>query len=173
MDGIAVNIIMLLLKGIPEGFLATLALHVFTRTKIDIKKYLYLSFTYVAATYLIRLLPITIGVNTVLSFFVLILIFQLAYKAQLSKVIGAIASSAVILILIAISEVLNMLLLTLMYGQDTATQLFNSSDGLTQSLSTIPSTVFYGIFVFAGYFIIKQYDKRKQKHGDVGKKTGK
>ena len=33
MDGIAVNIIMLLLKGIPEGFLATLALHFFNQNE--------------------------------------------------------------------------------------------------------------------------------------------
>jgi len=173
MNGISVSIIMLLLKGIPEGFLATLALHIFTRTKLDIKKYVFLSFTYVAATYLIRLLPITIGVNTVLSFFVLILIFQLSYKTQLSKVINSIASSAVILILIAFSEVLNIMVLTMMYGKDKAAELFNSPDGLIQSINTLPSTIFYALFILAGYFIIKQYDKRKQKHGNVGKETGK
>ena len=115
-------------------------------------------------------MPITIGVNTVLSFFVLILIFQLAYKAQLSKVITAIASSAVILILIAISEVLNILFLSLLYGQEKATQLINSSNGLTQSLGTLPSTVFYALFVFAGYFILKEYDKRKEKMETLARK---
>ena len=54
MSDISVNLIVLLLKGIPEGLLATFALHAFTRTKVNFEKYLMLSAIYVVATYLIR-----------------------------------------------------------------------------------------------------------------------
>ena len=172
MNGIAVNTTMFFLKGIPEGLLIILALHFFTRTKIQPKKYFLLCFIYISATYLIRLLPITLGVNTVLSLFVMILAFQFIYNGQLSNVIHSIASAAVILILVAISEVLNMMLLTFLYGQAKAEALFNASNGLTKSLYTIPSTVFLAILIFAGYFILKKIDMRKKNNGKAGKTTG-
>lgn len=173
MDGIASSVAVLLMKGIPEGMMATLALHLFTRTKVDFKKYLLLSFIYILATYLIRFLPITLGVNTVLSLFVLILCFQFAYKYQLSKVISSIVSAFVIMILIAVSEVINMVLLTALYGEARAEELFNSRVGIEYSLSGMPSTIFTAIFILIGYFIIKNFDKRKQKNGEAGKETGK
>jgi len=171
-DGIAVDIIMLFLKGIPEGLLVILALHFFTRTKIQPKKYFLICFIYVGATYLIRLLPITLGVNTVLSLFIMILAFQFIYNGQLSKVIRSIASAAVILILVAVSEVLNMLLLTILYGQTKAEALFNASNALIKSLYTIPSTVFFAILIITGYFILKKLDMRKNTNGKDGKTTG-
>ena len=172
MSGIAVSIIMLLIKGIPESMLNVLALHFFTRTKINIKIYFLLSFIYLLSIYLIRFLPITLGVNTVLSLFVLILSFQFVYRPQLSKVIRTITASAIILILVAISEVCNMLLLTVLYGETAAMELFNSSQGLTKSIYTIPSTVFLAIFVFAGYLILKKFGKRKISNGEDSKKIG-
>lgn len=172
MSSISVNIIMLFLKGIPEGLLAPLALHIFTRTKINTIKYLLLSFIYIVTTYLIRLLPVTIGVNTIVTLLVLIVCFQIAYKPQLSKVVRLVVSAVVMTLLIVISELLNMLLLTAMYGQEKAKELFNSSDGWTQVFSTLPSTVFLGLLILAGYFILKSIDKRKNEHGKTGTETG-
>jgi len=172
MNGIAVNIIVLLIKGIPEGLLVVLALHIFTRTKVDIKRYLLLSFIYITAIYLIRFLPITLGVNSVLSLFVLIIGFQVVNKPQLSQAIRTIAFAAVILILVAVSEVLNMLLLTVIYGEAKAAELFNASDGLIKSISATPTNVFLAIFIFIGYLILKKKDKRKIADGEAGKEIG-
>lgn len=172
MNGISTSIAVLLMKGIPEGFMATLALHLFTRTKVQPKKYFMLSLIYIVATYLIRLLPITLGVNTVLSLFVLILCFQFAYKYQLSKVISSIVSAFIIMIIIAVSEIINMIMLTMMYGEAKAEELFNSSVGIEYSLSGLPSTIFIAVFILIGYFIIKNIEKRKQKSGKANKKTG-
>jgi len=172
MSSIAVNIIVLLIKGIPEGMLAVLALHLFTRTKLHPKKYLFLSFIYIAATYLIRFLPIALGVNTVLSLFVLIISFQLTYKTQLSQMIRAIVSSAVVLITIAISEVINMLGLIAIYGQSKAESMFTSQDGLIKSISTTPTNLIFALFMLIGYLILKKIDKRKLDNGETGTKTG-
>ena len=171
MHGISTSVAVLLITGIPQGVLSPLALHLFTRTKIEIKKYLFLSFIFIITTYLIRFLPITLGVNTVLSLLVLILSFQLAYKSQITKLVSSVISSIIIVLLIAISEILNMLLLMMLYGQTRAEELFVSSVGITQSISTIPSTVFFAIFIIIGYFLLKGIDKRKQKNGKTGKET--
>lgn len=174
MTGISVSIAVLLIKGLPEGLLVAWAIHIFTGTRVEIKKYFLLSLIYVLATYLIRLLPITLGINTVLVLFVLIFAFQIIYKAGLSKVIRAIISSVIVLILIAFSEVLNVLLLTSLYGREAAERLFTSADGLTRALYSSPSNVFLGLFVVAGYFIMKFVQKKRTvKNGKVCEETGK
>jgi hypothetical protein len=160
MNGISVDINVLLINGVPQSLLMVLALHIFTETKIDKIKYFVLSAIYLIATYLIRLLPIALGVNSVLSLIVIIFTFQFAYKAQLSQVIRTIVAATVNLILVAVSEVLNMLLLTVFYGKEKAMELFNSSDGLQQSIYTIPSTLFFACLIFAGYMVLKLYKKR-------------
>ena len=65
-----------------------------------------------------------------------------------------------------------MLLLTAIYDRATAESLLNSEDGITQSVYSIPSTVFFGIFVLIGFLVIKIIRNRKMKYGDTGKKTG-
>ena len=111
MSGISVSIAVLLIKGIPECLIVAWAIHVFTNTPVEPKKYFLLAGIYILTTYLIRLLPITLGINTVLSLFVLIFAFQIIHKAGLAKVIRAIISSVIILILTAFSEVFNVILL--------------------------------------------------------------
>lgn len=168
MNGISVDVIVLLLRGIPEGLLSTWAIHVFTRTKIDQKKYLFLSFIFIASTYIVRLLPITLGVNTILSLFVLIVSFQFVYSYQLSRIVSTVISAIVVIVLIAVAEVLNIYILTFIYGLDQAEILFNST-GLTRSICTTPTTVFFAIFILLGKLILKKFDKRKKAHGDTGK----
>jgi len=172
MNGISVSLAMLFLKGIPEGLLVTWAIHTFTLSKMNVKQYLLLSLIYISATYLIRFLPITLGVNTILSLFVLIFAYQVVHRVGLSKVIRAMISSIIILVLIALSELLNVLLLTMMYGRTRAEELFTSSNGLTQSLYSIPSTVFLAIFVTCAYFIIRYFTVRKLKNGKTREEIG-
>jgi len=168
MSDITVNTIMLFTKGIPEGMLAVLALHIFTRTTLEKKKYFFLCFVYIAATYLIRFLPIALGVNTILSLFVLIVAFQFTHKTQLSKVTHTIAASIALLILIAVSEVLNMFLLIALFGQSRAEQLFTSENGFIQSLYTSPSSIFFAFFIFSGHLLLKAFETRKIKNGKTG-----
>ena len=108
MNGIAVSPAMLILKGIPEGFIIAWGIHILTDTKPDWKRYLLLSAMYILITYLVRFLPITLGINTVLSPFVLIFSYQLVYRADLNKMIRAMIASIIILVCNALSEVFNM-----------------------------------------------------------------
>jgi hypothetical protein len=83
-----------------------------------------------------------------------------------------IASAAVILIMIAVSEVLNVMLLTAIYGQTRGAELFSSEDGFIQAFATTPTNVFFALFILILYFIFKAFDKRKGKNGETGAKTG-
>ncbi len=172
MDGIAISVTQLLIKGIPEGFLTMLALHVLTRTKIDGKKYSLLSSVYVVLTYLVRFLPITLGVNTMISLLTLILLFQVTYKTQLGKVVKSVVSAVLIMTFVMISEILNMLILYIIFGQSKAEELLNFGSELTQSLVTIPSSIFLGLFIILSHVILTRMEKRKNEHGEANKKTG-
>ncbi|NCB51878.1 MAG: hypothetical protein EOM54_08370 [Clostridia bacterium] len=172
MNGISVSIVVFLFKGIPEGMLTVLGLYMFTRTKITIKNYIILSLICTTTTYIIRFLPIALGVNTVLTLLIMIVAFQFVNKTQLSKVIRTVVSSAGIFILIATAEVLNMLLLIVLYGRTQAEVLFTSEDGLTQSIYTFPATVFFAALILLGNLILKKIDKRKINNGEDGTEAG-
>jgi len=165
---IQVSLQMLLMKGIPECFLVSWAIHFFTNTKMEWKKYLLISIVYTAATYLIRFLPITLGVNTILSLFVLIFTFQLVHKADLAKVTRAVISSVIVLILTAVSELINALILTSVYGREKADELLRFADDMTRALFSAPSTLLLAGFIVAAYFITKKiYQKKALKDGSV------
>jgi hypothetical protein len=172
MDGIAVSLAMLLMKGIPEGLIIAWGMLILTDTKMEKKNYLMLSLLYIVITYLVRFLPITLGINTVLSLFVMIFSYQIVYHAGLNKMIHGMVASIVILVFTAVSEILNVLLLTMLYGSEQANILVTSSSELTQAVYTIPSTIFLALFAVAGYFIMKEIRKRKSTHGKPGKETG-
>jgi uncharacterized membrane protein len=171
MDGIAVSIAMLFLKGIPEGFLVAWGMQILTSTRVEKKKYLMLSGLYIVITYLIRFLPITLGINTVLSLFVMIFSYQLVYHVGLTKMVRAMIASVIILVFTAVSEILNVVLLTVLYGSEQANVLVTSGNELAQAIYTSPSTVFLALFTVAGYFIAKAIDKRKRENGKMGKEA--
>lgn len=172
MNGISVGFITLLIVGLPQSFLAILAFHFFSDTKVNTKKYIMLSLLCALITYLFRFLPIELGVNTVLTLLIMIVAFQFAYKTELSRVIRVIVSAVVAFILIAVSELADMLLLTALFGSyDKASELLNSEDGLIKSVSVSPSNLFFAAFIFIGYFILKK--TRKRKNGEAGTKVGK
>ncbi|HNW85371.1 MAG TPA: hypothetical protein PLP25_02030 [Candidatus Limiplasma sp.] len=174
MNGISVSPVVLLINGIPECLLVAWAMYIFTGTPLHAKKYLILSGVYAVATYLIRFLPITLGINTVLFLFVLIFSFQILHQSSLSKLVRSIISSVVILILIAVSEVCNVLLLTAFYGREAAETLFTSPNGLTRAVYSSPSNLFLGLFVLGSYFLMKLIQKKKdEKNGKVSEETSK
>lgn len=169
MKGISISLIELVIKGIPESLLIILALHLYTHTKINLKKYFALSIVYLILTYLIRMLPIHLGVNTMLSILVIIILFQVVYKGQLEKATRLLISSIAILLIIMLSESLNVLLLMMLFGREKMVLLLSDADPLRKCINTIPSTVFTAIFIFAGQALLAKYEKRKVKNGEAGK----
>lgn len=171
MSGISISLTQLLIIGIPQGFLIVLALYILTRTKINLGKYLSLSVVFTLTTYLVRFLPISIGVNSMLSFLVLILIFLIVYKLDLIKIINLIINTLVILLVVCISEIVNAFSLKLFFGITQKT--LNESTPLLKSICMIPSNVMLVLFVLISHLVIKNYlKKEKEDNGDSGKKTG-
>jgi hypothetical protein len=156
------SLIELAIKGIPEGLLDVLAIYIFTKTPFEKKKFLFVCAPFIIAVYIIRWLPINYGVNTMLNLLVLIILFVAVNKTEISRVIISVIAVTVLLFL---SEELNILLLTTVYGTSKTAELLTSTLGKT--LYGIPSTIFYGIGIYISYSIIKKRDTKKKNKNKV------
>ncbi|HZW50145.1 MAG TPA: hypothetical protein VFF80_08490 [Bacillota bacterium] len=107
-----------------------------------------------------------------ISLLTMILLFQITYKTQLGKVVRSVVSAVLIMIFVMISEMLNMLILYTIYGQSKVDELLNFGSELTQSVATIPSSIFLGLFIILTYVVMTKMEKRKNGHGEDGKETG-
>lgn len=171
MNGISISLTQLLMKGVPEGLLMTLAFHLFTNTKIDKRKFFTLAFTNILMTYLIRFLPITMGVNTILSLLALIVLFQITYRSQLDVVVRSIVTAVVVMTMIIIAETLNYLLLFAWFGSDRAEEILGHGSEFVKNAAAIPSTLMLIIMIFSAYWLMKKIENRKTLHGTTQQKN--
>ena len=170
--GIAISPWELLIIGVPQGLLFVWALYIYTRTKFDAFKYICLSLIFIVATYASRLLPINLGVHTVLSLLVIIFFFLVFNKISLQAFINTVTWAVVVTIITTLAEALNGLLVNLVLGEGKAEILFNSGDPQTTSLSQIPSNVIIAIILIVSHFVIKKIEKRGRKtNGEGSEKT--
>lgn len=82
MSSISISLVELLVKGIPEGLLDVLAVFILTQQKFVLKKYVIISVVFIISNYLVRLLPINFGVNTMIGLLILVLLFVFLRKAM-------------------------------------------------------------------------------------------
>ena len=173
MPGIAISPWELLIIGIPQGFLFVWALYIYTRTRFDTFKYICQSLIFIVVTYASRLLPINVGVHTVLSLLALILLFLIFNKVSLQVLINTITSAIVVAIITTFAEVANGLLVDWIQGPGEAAALFNSGNPRTTSLSQIPSNIIIAIILVISYFVMKKIGKHgRRTNGENSEKTG-
>lgn len=171
MSNISISLIQFLIIGIPQGYLFVLAIFIFTKTKFDIFKYLLLSSVFTIITYLIRFLPISIGVNSMLSLLILIVMFLILYRLDLSKIIKLIVNVILIMLVISASEIINELILE---NFGVSQKILNASVPLTKSLYMIPSNIMFAVFVLISYLIMKNSSKKEKKiDGNPGEEISK
>lgn len=168
------SVIELLIKGIPETFLFVWAVNVLTRTKFELKKYLTISIILMIITYLTRWLPISLGTHTMLVLLCLIFLYLITNKLDLQFIVKTITSIILIAIIVVVAEVLDMMLLTAIFGKITAESYFNSTSSLIRSVSALPSITIFGIIVLMIHLIMSKKDKKGLcKDGETVKKVGK
>lgn len=173
MEGIAASPIEVLIKGIPETLLIVLAIHIFMNIKIIPTKFILLSVLGLITTYLIRFLPISLGVNSIILLIAWVVFSQLIYKLDISKIIKLVISVVVTIIFIMIAEMANMVLLNAYFGEAEATALWTSTSALTKSLANLPATIVFAILVFISWLVLAKIRKnKKDKNGKSGEETG-
>ena len=96
------------LRAIPEGFLFMFAIYVFSKVKINKRKYIISSIVYSISIFMIRRLPINYGVHTILAIVALLFLSIILNKIDVIKVIR---STILAFLLQFISETINLLLI--------------------------------------------------------------
>ena len=171
MNGISISLTQLLMKGVPEGLLMTLAFHLFTNTKIEIKRFTFLGAANIIIPFLIRFLPISLGVNTILSLLTLIVLFNIVYQAQLTTVVRSIVTAVVVMTMIIIAETLNYLLLFAWFGSERTEGILGNGSEFIKNAAAIPSTLMLIIMIFSAYWLMKKIENRKTLHGTTQQKN--
>lgn len=134
-----------IVRGIPEEFISVLGVHAFTKTGINLKRYLLSGTLFWVLAYLIRLLPIQYGINTILSVIILIALTTLINNIDIIKSIRA---TIIIFILEFAFEGINLLIIQLILRNDLKKVM---SDPVLTTLYGLPSTVLLVIFIIAYY----------------------
>lgn len=142
-----------IVRVIPEEFIFVLAAHAFSKTGINLKKYLLSATLFSSVVYLIRLLPIQYGIHTTLNLIVLIVLVSSINKIDIIKSIRA---GIIIFIFDFIFEGLNLLFVQLVLKIDLNSIVNNF---ILKTLYGLPSLAIFGIIVMVYYF---RLSKRKE-----------
>lgn len=158
-----ISLIELLVKGLPEGLITIFGVFALTKTKLDSKKFVISSAIFVFLTYLIRLLPLSYGVNIMLSLLVVMLLSVIFINVELSK---AIKANLIIVAIIIVSETVTIGLMQAYLGKDKIAQIM--SEPISKSVASVPSTLLFGIVVTVVYIIFKKNNAvKKDSNGET------
>lgn len=134
-----------LFRTIPESFLSVLISYLLANRNINKKPYVISSLLFAVATYLIRLLPIDMGVHSLIVFAAYIPICVIVNKIPVNKVIFSIMSAAIVLIF---CEWVNLFILINILKVDVQVALVNPA---LKTLYLMPSLILYALFVLLLY----------------------
>ncbi|NNU77483.1 hypothetical protein [Clostridium estertheticum] len=144
------------LRSLPEEFLVIFAVYVFSKTVINIKRYIISSIIYLFAVYAIRLLPIQYGVHTILNIIIIIVLTDNISKISIIKSIKA---SIMAVILLFICEGINVFIIQHIFKADVRSVL---SHTVTKILYGIPSLLIFAVIVFTYYVYLARGKELKE-----------
>ncbi|MBY0754312.1 hypothetical protein K5V21_02475 [Clostridium sardiniense] len=130
-----------IVRGIPEAVLFIFAVCIFSSTKIEIKKFIISSLILSVATFLVRMLPISYGIHTILNIIILVIITTVVVKLS---IIGSIRSCILTAILMFICEGINMGLIQLTHGSEIERIFANP---ILKTVYGLPSLMIFAIIL--------------------------
>ncbi|MDD3242084.1 MAG: hypothetical protein PHQ64_04890 [Bacilli bacterium] len=138
-----------ILRALPEAFIYIFAGHVFSNKKLNVNRYLIASLLLAVSTFIIRMLPINYGVHTIL-----IIIMQIIILISISKIdiILAIKASIIATICLFMAEVLNMLVLNLIFKEQLQSAMLNTQ---LKTIYGMPSLGGFAVIVLCCYYFRK------------------
>lgn len=140
-------------RTLPEAFIFVFASYLFANQKINIKKYIISSIMVAISIFLIRMLPINYGVHTILNIITQTLILNSINKID---IIPAVKSALVTTICLFITELLNMVALNIIYGNQLNEILSNP---ILKTIYGLPSLGVFLIIVICYYYFKKGKNK--------------
>jgi hypothetical protein len=141
------------LRCIPEMLLMIFGIHVVARKSINMKIYILSSIIIGVVTFLVRILPIYFGVHT----FITVILIICAMSIIGIPIIHAIYSTLFMVLILSLSEVLNMAILNL-FNINTSIQFSNP---IIKSMFGIPSLIITYLFIMIIRYFIKRRERLK------------
>ncbi|MCR1935074.1 hypothetical protein ACQX0N_06105 [Clostridium tepidum] len=132
-------------RAVPEAFLFIFAIYTFSHTRINKKRYLLSSLLMTIMIFIIRSLPISYGIHTILSIMVLVL---LSYTINKIDVTIAVKSTIITIILQFICEGINIFIIQYVLKND-MNYIFNNSK--LKTMYGIPSLIIFTCIVLLLY----------------------
>lgn len=133
------------IRAIPEEFLFVLAIHGFTKTRINLNKYLLSAVIVAIMTYLIRLLPIQYGIHSLLGLIMVVVVVSYINKVD---IIQSIRAGIITFILCFICEGINLFFLQFALKIDLNMLITNP---ILKTLWGLPSLILFGVIVIIYY----------------------
>lgn len=153
-----------ILGYILQGFAYCLGIYAFSIKKID-KKYITASTALVIISYIMRLLPVSFGLHTIL---ILVCLFFLAIFYLKIPAFSVIKSIVAITVLLLMTELISVLCITGIVGQAQFDNMMN--DVLGRAILAVPSTLIFTAIVVCAYFILRKIkEKKRAENGEGGK----
>lgn len=137
-----------LLRALPEGFLFIFAIYTFSKIRVDIKKYIISSIISAIIIFLVRMLPISYGVHTILAMGIVIILAIYINKIDMIK---SIKSVLIFVIFQFLSEGLNVFIIQTICKVD-MDKVF--SNPVLKTLYGIPSLIILGTVILSYYIYI-------------------
>lgn len=137
-------------RGIPEEFLIIFAVYAFSKTTVNIKKYIISSIFLVITIYFIRFLPIQYGVNMILG---LITIIVLTVNINKIDIVKAIKASIIAITLECICEAINIFIIQYIFKIDVN---YVFKEPTLKIVLGIPSLLIFAFFVTTYYIIMSR-----------------
>ncbi|MEG0180674.1 MAG: hypothetical protein RR657_02190 [Peptostreptococcaceae bacterium] len=144
----------IIIRSFPECALLILASYILLGIKLNFKEMLKQSVLYLIVLTCIRMLPISFGIHTVLSMFVL---GTILYKLKNQDIINTILTISKIFVCLAMSEGIYMLIINNIMG--VPTELLTDNTRISSALLTLPSLLIFIILVVILNRITKKLSK--------------
>jgi hypothetical protein len=143
-----------------QGFIFILGIYAYSRLKIEIKKFVLASIVYIIISFVMRILPISFGIHTILD---LICLFAIAVLFLKIPAFESIKALLIITIILLMTEFSTVFIMTNIIGQAQFDAMM--SDSLYKAILSIPATIFFLSVISISYYIIVCKKKTSEKVG--------
>lgn len=145
------SIVEFMIRAVPEMFVLVLAAYMFSKEKIEIKKYIITSIALCIGVVFIRLLPITYGVHTMLNIILMTILVVMINKIDIIK---AIRSSVIITMILFMCEGANIFILSNIFNVNLE---IVAAEPKLKTIYGYPSLVLFSVCIVLYYnFIYKK-----------------
>lgn len=151
MENIGIILIKYILGFGLQSFLMVLGIYTFNKQKVILKEYLITTLLVIIVTYIMKLLPITVGVQTIMNMIFMYLVCVIYLKMHPYKTIR---STSFCVVLILLSEMVVTAITVMIFGQDRFETIIN--DSFQRHYIGTLANIIFALIIISLYFILNR-----------------